>query len=164
MARAERTEILNGVYHVTQHATADEVFFRDTFDRFLFEGLLGRALDRFCWELHAYCQVDNHYHLLVQLRELTLALGMQFLDSRYAQGFNQRHERRGTLVRGRYTSTLVETEAHYVNCLVYIAMNPVGAGLGRRPEDWEWSSYGGRGTLARRPDQFLCEFIDIALA
>jgi len=44
-----------------------------------------------------------------------------------------------------------------------IAMNPVGAGLCRRPEDWEWSSYGGRGSLARRPDRFLRGFLDVTL-
>lgn len=155
---------MNGLYHVTQHATGDEVFYRDTFDRFFFEGLLGRALDRFRWELHAYCQVDNHYHLLVQIRELTLALGMQFVDSRYVQGFNQRHGRKGTLVQGRYTATLVDTAGYYVDCLAYIAMNPVKAGLCRRPEDWEWSSYGGSGTLSRKPDRFLRDFIDVSLA
>ncbi len=155
---------MNGVYHVTQHATGEEIFYRDAFDRFFFEGLLGRALDRFSWELHAYCQVDNHYHLLVQIRELTLARGMQFLDSSYVQGFNQRHGRKGTLVQGRYGARLVDTPAYYLECLAYIAMNPVKAGLCRRPEDWEWSSYGGTGTLARKPEQILRDFIDISLA
>ena len=164
MGREQRHEVLNGIYHLTQHATGDEPLFLDPFDRFFFEGLLGRTLTRFRWELHAYCQVGNHYHLLIVLRELTLALGMQSLNCRYVQGFNQRHGRRGTLVRGRYTSTLVETESHYLECLTYIAMDPVGAGLCRRPEDWEWSSYGGRGTLARKPDRFLRDFIDICLA
>jgi len=164
MSREERIEVVNGVYHVTQHATGDEILYRDPFDRFFFEGLLGRAVKLYRWDLYAYCQLDNHYHLLLRLRELSLARGMQFLNSRYVQGFNERHDRRGTLVRGRYTSTLVETEGHYLNSIAYIAMNPVGAGLCRRPEDWEWSSYGGRGTLARRPEKFLRDFIEISLA
>lgn len=163
MAREPRLEIRNALYHVTQHATGDEPLFQDAFDRFLFEGLLGRAVKRYGWDLHAYCQLDNHYHLLLKLTELTLADGMRFLNGRYVQGFNQRHGRRGTLVRGRYSSTLVRTEAHYLNCVVYIAMNPVGAGLCRRPEDWAWGSYAG-GTLSRRPDELLRQFIDIALA
>jgi len=164
MSREQRVEVVNGVYHVTQHATGDEILYRDPFDRFFFEGLLGRVVKLYRWDLYAYCQLDNHYHLLLRLRELSLARGMQLLNSRYVQGFNERHDRRGTLVRGRYTSTLVETEGHYLNSIAYIAMNPVGAGLCRRPEDWEWSSYGGRGTLARRPDEFLRDFIDISLA
>jgi REP element-mobilizing transposase RayT len=164
VSREPRVEIANAVYHATQHATGDEPFFRDVFDRFLFERLLERALKRYRWDLHAYCQVDNHYHLLLKLKEPTLALGMQFLNGRYVQAFNDRHERRGALVRSRYTSTLVETESHYLNCVAYIAMNPVGAGLCRRPEDWEWGSYGSKGTLARRPDELLRQFIEIALA
>jgi putative transposase len=164
MAREPRLEIVNGIYQLTQHATGEELFFRDTFDRFLFEGLLGRAIKRFRWDLHAYCQVGNHYHLLVQLREPTLALGMQFLNSRYVQGFNQRHERKGALARARYTSTLVVDDDHYIRSLIYIAMNPVKAGLCRRPEDWEWGSYGGSGTLACTPDRLLRDFVDISLA
>lgn len=163
MSRERRLELKNGVYHVTQHATGGEVLFRDPFDRFLFEGLLGRTVKRYGWNLHAYCQLDNHYHLLLKLNDLTLADGMQFLNGRYVQAFNQRHDRRGTLVRGRYTSTLIETDEHYLNCVVYIAMNPVGAGLCRRPEDWEWGSYSG-GTRARRPDRLLRELIEIQLA
>lgn len=120
-------------------------------------------MKRYGWNLHAYCQLDNHYHLLLKLNDLTLADGMQFLNGRYVQAFNQRHDRRGTLVRGRYTSTLIETDEHYLNCVVYIAMNPVGAGLCRRPEDWEWGSYSG-GTRARRPDRLLRELIEIQLA
>ena len=164
MGRELRHEVLNGAYHVTQHATGDEPLFVDAFDRFFFEGLLGRTLDRFRWDLQAYCQVGNHYHLLIVLRELTLALGMQSLNRRYVQGFNERHGRRGTLVRGRYTATPVESEGHFLECLVYIAMNPVGAGLCERPEDWEWGSYGGGGTLARKPDRLLRDFIDVCLA
>ena len=164
MARELRHEVVGGIYQLTQHATGDEPFYRDAFDRFLFEGLLGRAVERYRWDLHAYCQVGNHYHLLLQLREPTLALGMQFLNSRYAQGFNQRHDRKGALARARYTSTPVVDDDHYIRCLIYIAMNPVKAGLCRRPEDWEWGSFGGRGTLARTPDRLLRDFIDVALA
>ena len=148
MARAPRIEVANAIYHVTQHATGDEPLFRDPFDRLLFEQLLERSVKRHRWELRAYCQLDNHYHLLVKLTEPTLARGMQFLNGRYVQAFNQRHDRRGALVRGRYTSTLVESESHYVHCLTYIAMNPVGAGLCQRAEDWEWSSYGAQARLA----------------
>jgi REP element-mobilizing transposase RayT len=164
MGRETRVEIENAVYHVTQHATGDDPFFRDAFDRFAFEGLLARALKLFGWQLHAYCQVDNHYHLLLQIRELTLGVGMKHLNSRYVQGFNQRHDRKGALVRARYTSTLVETGEHFNECLAYIAMNPVKAGLCRRPEEWEWGSYGGGGTLARRPERILRDFIDVCLA
>jgi putative transposase len=149
MPRAPRIEVAGATYHLTQHATGDEVLFRDAFDRFLFERLLERTLNRYRWDLHAYCQLDNHYHLLVRIAEPTLARGMQFLNGRYAESFNERHDRRGSLVRGRYTSTLVETETHYFQCLAYIAMNPVGAGLCRQPEDWEWSTYGAKAALAR---------------
>ena len=164
MSREPRVEIVNAVYHLTQHATGTEALFLDAFDRYFFERLLDRSLELYSWELFAYCQLDNHYHLLLKLKRATLASGMQFLNGRYVQGFNARHDRRGTLVRGRYTSTLVETEEHFGEAYAYIAMNPVGAGLCRRPDEWEWGSYGSRGTLARKPDPLLRGAIEAALA
>lgn len=155
MSRQLRAEVVNALYHVTQHAVGDEPFFRDVYDRFYFEVLLDRAVKRFRWDLHAYCQLDNHYHLLVKLTEPTLATGMQFLDGRYAQAFNQRHERRGALVWSRYGAKVVRTQSYYLECLAYIATNPVAAGLCRSPEEWEWGTFGARGTLGRRPEELL---------
>ena len=92
MSRELRHEVRNGVYHVTQHATGEDVFFRDPAVVSLVEPLHIAAVE----ELHA----DGKR----QFPELQV------------------------------------------------------------PEDWEWSSFGGRGSLARPPDRFLRGFLDVALA
>ena len=141
--RPKRLHVPNAVYHVTQRSTDREVFFIDDVDFETFLELLGLAATRARWKLHAFCLMTNHVHLLIQTPEPTLPRGMQFLIGEYVEGFNERHGRRGALVQGRYKSRLVETEDHYVECLRYIAWNPVVAGLCERPEHWRWSSWGG---------------------
>lgn len=67
--------------------------------------------------------------------------GLKHLNGVYAQGFNHRHGRVGHLVQDRYHAAIIEREAHLLESIRYIALNPVRAGLCRRPELWPWSSY-----------------------
>ena len=148
---------------MTQRATDHEILFIDVLDRHGFDRLLELTVKRYEWTLHAYCQLTNHVHLLVQTREPTLSRGMQFMFGRYVEEFNLRHGRRGTLVQGRFKAVLVETEEHFHGCLGYLAYNPVAAGLCDRPEDWPWSSYGGDGRVAPRPADLMRRELTIAL-
>jgi putative transposase len=129
VSRPKRLHVPNAVYHVTQRSTDREVFFIDDADFATFCELLELAAIRARWRLHAFCLMTNHVHLLIQTPEPTLPRGMQFLMGEYVEGFNERHDRRGALVQGRYKSLLVETEDHCVECLRYIAWNTCG----RRP-------------------------------
>jgi REP element-mobilizing transposase RayT len=100
------------------------------------------------WNLHDYCLMTNHVHLLIQTPKPTLPSGMQRLLGPYVEEFNERHSRRGALVQGRYKALLVETQEHYLECLRYFAHNPVGAGLCDRPEDWPWCGYARRAAMS----------------
>ena len=66
---------------------------------------------------------------------------MHSLNGRYAQTFNQRHGTRGHVFQSRYQCRFIQTDGHLFEVTRYIAMNPVAAGLCRRPGDWPWSSY-----------------------
>jgi putative transposase len=69
-----------------------------------------------------------------------VAAGMQYLNGRYGQWVNWSRGERGHLFEGRYKSALVESSGHAYEVHRYLALNPVRAGLVRRPEDWRWSS------------------------
>ncbi|MGH3072757.1 MAG: transposase [Gaiellaceae bacterium] len=163
MPRPKRQHVRNGVWHVTQRATDSEVFFLSPVDYSSFVHLFGVAIRRARWKVHAFCLIPNHVHLLIQTPEPTLPAGMQFLFATYVEEFNLRHGRRGTLVQGRYKAGLVETETHYLECLRYIASNPVGAGLCERAEDWPWSSYVDGGSIALPIEKLLRGKLDLVL-
>ena len=52
-------------------------------------------VERFGWLCHAYCPMDNHYHLLIEMLEDNLSPCMRQLIGVYTQRFNCRHTRVG---------------------------------------------------------------------
>ena len=66
MARPLRLEFAGALYHVTSRGDRREKIYADDQDRQIWLDTLGRACDRFNWVVHAYCQMTNHYHLVVE--------------------------------------------------------------------------------------------------
>jgi len=90
--------------------------------------------------------MTNHVHLLVTPHERdSLSELMRKLGQRYVQHFNRVHRRTGTLWEGRFRSCLVDSQNYFLRCHRYIELNPVRAGMARRPSEYPWSSYGTNG-------------------
>ncbi len=117
------------------------VIYRDDLDRRMYLRVLRSTVEDRHWRLLAYCLMDNHVHLLIETPRANLGDGMRWMHGTYAGGFNKRHGRSGHLFQGRFGSVRIKTDEQLWAVAVYIAMNPVKAGLCRRPEDWTWSSY-----------------------
>jgi REP-associated tyrosine transposase len=79
-------------------------------------------------------------HLIVETTQRDLSIGMQKLNGRYAQRFNQRYDRVGHVFQNRFSSYVIESEEHFERALAYVAANPIEAGLCERTEDWPWMS------------------------
>ena len=141
MARPPRILVPGGIYHVTGRGNRKQLIFRDDRDCEWFLAIADEVSEKRGWERLAYCLMPNHYHLLVQTPKPDLSLGMQRLNSRYAQAFNHRHETSGHLFQGRFHAVLVGYESHLLELARYLALNPVRAGLCDRPGEWRWSSY-----------------------
>ena len=84
---------------------------------------------------------------------------MRQLDGDYAGYFNRRHGRLGPLMQGRYKSVLVEGAGHWLELSRYVHLNPVRAGLCKRPEDWFWSSYRAYHRPVLRPEWLDCQTV-----
>ena len=61
---------------------------------------------------------------------------------RFARFYNKRHGRKGYFWGDRFKSVIVENGETLINCLAYIDLNPVRAGLVSRPEEYRWNSIG----------------------
>ena len=118
----------------------------------MFLAILSRVVGRLWWGCHAFCLMTNHFHLLIETQDESLSAGMQRLNGEYAQSFNRRHGSVGHLFQDRFYSVMVEKEAHALELIRYVALNPVAAGLCRAPEDWFWSSHAAALGHRRRPD------------
>jgi len=141
MARPLRLEYPGAVYHVTSRGNARQDIVMDDRDRTLFLERLAHVIDRFGWRCHAFCLMDNHYHLLIETPQPNLSRGMRQLNGTYTQAVNRRHQRVGHLFQGRFTAILVEKEAHLLELCRYVVLNPVRAKLVNHPRLWAGSSY-----------------------
>jgi putative transposase len=141
MPRRPREHAPGGVYHVTIHGIDQRPIFRDELDRQWFVNHLSVVAREREWFLYSVCLMTTHFHLIVQLRDANLALGMQKLNGEYARAFNVRHRRRGPVFEARYSDTHIIGETHLKGAIRYVAQNPVEAGMVDRPQDWLWSTY-----------------------
>lgn len=113
----------------------------DDDDRRRFLGQLEEAVASHHITCHAFCQMTNHYHLVITTNEANLSRAMHQLNSRYAEWWNRRHDRPGHVFQGRYGAQIISTETYLLTACVYIARNPTRAGVVASPEKWAWSSY-----------------------
>ena len=133
MARPLRLEFPGAVYHVTSRGNARAAIFLDDEDRPIFLGVLGAVVARFGWLCHAYCLMDNHYHLLLETPDPNLSRGMRQLNGVYTQRFNRRHGRVGHVLQGRFKAILVDRDGYLLELARYLVLNPVRAGRVKDP-------------------------------
>src|SRR6478609_2595971 len=125
MVRPLRLEYPGAVYHVMTRGHERSAIFRSAEDRAKFLELLASITLDEKWDVHGYCLLGNHYHLLIETPEGDLSRGMRSLNGRYAQWFNWRHDRRGHVFEGRFRAVLVQKESHLLELHRYIVLNPV---------------------------------------
>jgi REP-associated tyrosine transposase len=161
MPRGARIVAAGATYHVVSRGNRRQPIFLDDHDRELFLRVLDDVVRRHRWRCGAYCLLSNHFHLLVQtpVAAEDLAQGMHRMNSRYAQWFNDRHEVVGHLFQGRFHSTLIEREGHFLEVIRYVFLNPVRAGACGRPDEWRWSSFRASVGKARAPQLLSLDMV-----
>ncbi|HAC34313.1 MAG TPA: addiction module toxin RelE [Gammaproteobacteria bacterium] len=141
MARPLRLEFAGAIYHVTSRGDRREAIYDDDEDRAYWLDTIGRVCERFNWRVHAYCLMDNHYHLVIETIDANLSKGMRQLNGVYTQYYNRRHARAGHVFQGRFKAIHVDKETYLLELARYVVLNPVRAGMMKDIADWPWSSY-----------------------
>lgn len=121
----------------------------------LFLNLLAETVQIFKIEIHAYCLMDNHYHLLIRTPLANISKAMRHLNSVYTIKYNKLEKKDGALFRGRYKSMLVESDGYGIHLVRYIHLNPYEAGMVEKIEDYKWSSFRAYLGLVHKPS-WLC--------
>lgn len=141
MARPLRIELAGGLYHVTSRGNQRQSIFLTDDDRQMWLDIFGSVCKRFNWVCHAWCQMTNHYHIVVETIEGNLSQGMRQLNGVYTQRFNRMHHRVGHVFQGRYRAIIIEKDSYLLELIRYVVLNPVRAGMVTDAVDWPWSSY-----------------------
>ncbi|MEE8411098.1 MAG: transposase [Acidobacteriota bacterium] len=139
--RPLRIEFDGAWYHVMNRGAGRRLVFWSAAHRAMFLQLLGEISTIYGIEVHAYCLMENHYHLLLRTPNAGLGRAMRHLDGVYTQRFNRQVGTDGALFRGRYKSVLVGEDSHLCCVSRYIHLNPLEAKLVARPEEYRASSY-----------------------
>jgi len=92
--RKLRVEYPGAIYHVINRGDRREPILRDDADRTLFVAALGECCGKTDWQVHAWCLMINHFHLVVETPKANLVAGMKWFLGTYTARFcaEDRHE------------------------------------------------------------------------
>jgi REP element-mobilizing transposase RayT len=146
MARKLRIQYPGAIYHVLSRGDRREAIFGDDQDRERFLETLGQACQKTLWQVHAYCLMRNHFHLVVETPQANLVAGMKWFLGTYTSRFNRRHGECGHLFSGRYKALVVDGggNGYLKTACDYVHLNPARARLLKAGEPllaFGWSSY-----------------------
>lgn len=152
MPRFARRVSSTGIYHVVVRGVNRQKIFLDEEDCHQYLLTLLKIFKEEGAVLLGYCLMGNHLHLLIYVHSVNiLSLVMKRIGTGYAWWFNKKYKRTGHLFQGRFKSEPVEDDRYLLVVIRYIHLNPVKAGLVRKPEAYRWSScatyYGKRDYL-----------------
>ena len=131
MPRPLPTVRAGGWYHVTHRGVDGSILFPTPQSKDAFIAELGEVAYHFPVEFHAYCAMETHYHLLARAPEEQLRHAVDQLEAGLPTLTDDARFRRMAVGR------------HLLQVTRYIHLNPVEAGMVRKPEQWAWSSYRG---------------------
>ncbi len=141
MARKPRLHFPGAVYHVTLHGNGNQPVFIDATDRTRFMLLMQEGIEKFGHKVHAYCLLDSHIRLVIEVDEVPLSRIMQQLGFRYTRWFNDWHKQAGHLFQGRYKAILISPEDYLLQLVREIHLAPVRAEIESAPMHYLWSSH-----------------------
>jgi len=142
MPRANRYFIPGHVWHITHRCHQQEFLLKFARDRKRWRYWLFEAKKRYGLCVLNYIVTSNHIHLLVQdTGNNVIPNSMQLIAGRVAQEYNLRKKRKGAFWEDRYHATAIETDKHLIECMVYIDLNMVRAGIVSHPSAWLVSGF-----------------------
>jgi REP element-mobilizing transposase RayT len=141
MGRSLRSDTPGNWHHIMNRGVDFGTVFFDDVGRLTFERLLGEVHDEHGLQIHAYCLMGNHFHLLGRDPDGAISRAMQQLSSSYTRIVNDQVGRDGPLFRGRFASVTVENDRQLIATAVYIHRNPIDLVPAEALAAYRWSSY-----------------------
>jgi putative transposase len=151
MARGARVALARCPHHIVQRGHNRRVVFVTDGDRQSYLETLAEFRSELALKVYAYCLMTNHVHLIVDPGDDAdnLSLLMKRLAGRHTRRVNRLERRTGTSWEGRFKCSPIETDRYLLACSRYVDLNPVRAGMVKRPDEYRWSSYRSRAGIER---------------
>jgi len=141
MGIERRTIDHDHAYHVITRGSNRGPLAWDAYDFESLSGELDKAATRHRWNVLSWCFLHNHYHVIVRTPDGGFSDGFHVMNGTHARRTNRRHGRTDHLFRNRPRAYELGSEAYLVTALLYVARNPVAAGVCDDPAQWPFASY-----------------------
>lgn len=141
MARQLRISFEGAWYHVMNRGiNRNNIFYNDS-HRYAFLDLLGKTKDIYGIEIHSYCLMSNHYHLIIHTPRGNISQVMRYINGSYARIVNSSLNRDGPLFKGRFKAIIISADEYLIRLSRYIHLNPYKAEIVSCLSEYKWSSY-----------------------
>ncbi len=132
--RKPRHIVQSAAYHVCARANRQELILEDEQMKLLFLDVLVRAKKKYGFIFRNFCIMGNHIHLEITPQEkATISKIMQWVLSIFAVKYNNLYGYKGHVWYDRFKSKIIASLQQLINTFLYIANNPVRAGLVNHP-------------------------------
>lgn len=140
MPRKPRIHYEGALYHVMVRGNNGEKVFESGKEKQEYINIIKEYKKKYRFKIYAYCMMDNHAHLLIEVEKIPLSKIMQGIQQVFTQRYNKRYNRTGHIFQQRYKSILCQKDAYLFALIKYIHFNPVRAKI-TEIVDYKWSSH-----------------------
>lgn len=157
MPRIARKDLKSTYFHVISQGIEKKYIFEKGIYKEKYLNLLYKEGEEFKIKIIAYCIMDNHAHLLINVGDIDImSKFMHKVNFMFAQYYNfMEDDRKGYVFRDRFVSEPICNEDYLLNCIIYIHNNPVKAKIVEYPHQYKYSSYNNF-----VESNNLCELVD----
>ena len=142
MPRIARKDLQSSFLHVMIQVINKEYIFNNENYIRMFLNIFNKYKNKYNFTLIAYCIMNNHAHFLMHSEDINeIGKFMHKVNLIYTMKYNELENRTGVLFRNRYKVEPIYDKKHLLNCIKYIHNNPVDAGMVKKCEDYQFSSY-----------------------
>ena len=128
-------------YHVILRGNERKNIFITDEDRIRFLDIMARMKEKYNFLVYAYCLMDNHIHLVINDNGNDISKIMKSISISYVGYFNRINKRCGHLFQDRFRSEIIKDDIYLLQVSKYIHNNPIKAGIVRKAEEYQWSSF-----------------------
>jgi len=140
MSRKPRIHYEGALYHVIVRGNNRAYIFKSGENKEEYKKIVSKYKKRYRFKLYAYCIMDNHAHLLIEVDDIPLSKIMQGIQQVFTQHCNRKNRTTGHVFEQRYKSYLCDRDDYLLQLIRYIHQNPVRSKL-KNGINYQWSSH-----------------------
>ncbi|WP_445505444.1 REP-associated tyrosine transposase [Niallia sp. 03091] len=137
----KRIYIPERFYHIVCRGNRRDPLFRNASDFQAFFHIFHQLYEKSPFELASFCFMNNHYHLQLRSKEVSISKLMSLINKRYANYYNTKYRLTGHVYEKRFYDKMIVDKEGMLEVSRYIHLNPVEAKMVKQPEFYPWSSY-----------------------